>query len=97
MKENKLEKRDSDIAAMLGWHKFKGGGGDGEPDSIYVKEGFVFTVERKRPGKSQQVNQKQFQKFMKKNGTAYYIADDTNHEQMRKILIEEEERINGHK
>ena len=95
MTEQELELRDTQLAAMLGWHKFKGSGGEGDPDSIYVKQGRVFTVERKRPGRLQQANQVKFQKFMQDNGTDYYVVDDSDHEQIRKILIEQEERWFG--
>ena len=95
MKEQELELRDTQLAAMLGWYKFKGAGGEGDPDSIYVKQGRAFTVERKRPGKRQQTNQVKFGKLMEENGTDYYVVDDNNHEQIRQILIEQEEKHFG--
>ena len=50
-------------------------------------------VERKKPGKRQQPNQKQFQLVMEVNKTHYYVVDDTDHEAMREILIIEEQQI----
>lgn len=96
MKENELERRDTRLAEMLGWYKMKGCGGEGDADSVYMKQGRAFLVERKRPNKKQQANQVQFEKMItEKYGMDYYIADDTNHEQMRLILIEQEHKHFG--
>lgn len=93
MKESALELRDTQLAETMGWIKFKGAGVDGAADSIYVKQGRCFMVERKKPGKRQQPNQKQFQLVMEVNKTHYYVVDDTDHEAMREILIIEEQQI----
>lgn len=93
MKESALELRDTKLAALLGWHKEKGTS-DGAGDSLYVKQGFGFYVERKKPGKKQQQNQKDFEKFITEvNGTPYYLLDSKNLDGMRDILVLEEARL----
>lgn len=90
--EQHLELNDTKLCAMLGWFKIKGSGELGCADSIYVKQSRVFMVERKKPKGTQRDTQAMFQKFMEKNGTDYYLVDDTDHEQIRAIIIEQEEK-----
>lgn len=90
MKEGALELLDTQLAEIMGWIKFKGSGVDGAADSIYVKKGRCFMVERKKPRKKQQPNQVRFQALITANGTDYYVVDDTDQEIMRTILIKQE-------
>ena len=88
--ESQLEREDTQLMARFGWHKEKGTA-DGSGDSVYIKRGRVFYVERKRPRRKQQANQVQFEKFItEQNGTHYYVVDAKDRTKIREILLVEE-------
>ena len=90
--EGALETYDSKLALAAGWHKEKGGT-TGSGDSIYIKQGYCFYVERKKPGKKQQSNQAAFEKMITTRfKTDYYVLDASDLSGIQAILIEQEEK-----
>ena len=53
MSEKKLEKRCTDVAKANDWwsRKFSSPANRGVPDRIFIKDGFVWFIEFKAPGK----------------------------------------------
>jgi hypothetical protein len=88
--ESQLELADTKLASRFGWWKEKGSM-DGSGDSIYIKHGRCFYVERKRPNKKQQANQIKFERLIKsKYETHYYLVDCKNLNVIREIILVEE-------
>lgn len=91
--EQQLELKDQKLAAMFGWATAKIVEGGGAADRIYFKQGFCFTVERKKPKGRLSRDQEQYAEFLSHNGTPHFVLWENNQEGMRMILIEMEERL----
>jgi len=88
VKETNLELRCRKLAERMGYVVYKGAGRDGAPDKVFLRNGFGFVVEFKKPKKYQQHNQKIEQGYCESRGVKYYVVKTL--EEMREVLLEQE-------
>lgn len=92
-REQKLELMDTKLAEAFGWQKFKLTSMNGATDSLYMRNGLCFAVERKQPGKKLSRDQIKFRDHCHKIGVPHYVTDDLTGDQMRAILTREMGRL----
>ena len=92
LSEKDIESRCKAKARKAGWwvRKFFSPKRTAVPDDIFAKEGTVFFVEFKAPGKTATEKQREEHKLMRKAGLVVYVCDDI--EAFDGILDAEEER-----
>lgn len=77
MRESTIEAAANRLAKKLGWweRKFKSPGRRSAPDRIYAKNGHVFFIEFKAPGKRPTPLQLSEHKRMRAAGLSVYVCD----------------------
>lgn len=81
MRESTIETKVCDHAKKLGWtvYKFVSPGNKSVPDRIFMKDGKVFFIEFKAPGKKPTKLQVKTISDMELNGFKVYVCDNVNY------------------
>lgn len=75
--EKEVEKKWCDVAKRFGWkaYKFSSPGNSSVPDRMFIRNGFVFFIEFKRPGKTATENQLEEHKVLREQGMLVWVID----------------------
>lgn len=75
--EKEVEKKWCDTAKRFGWkaYKFSSPGNSSVPDRMFIRNGFVFFIEFKRPGGVATPNQLEEHKEMREKGMLVWVID----------------------
>ncbi|CAA2367845.1 Phage protein [Xylella phage Bacata] len=75
--EKEVEKKWCDTAKRFGWkaYKFSSPGNSSVPDRMFIRNGFVFFIEFKRPGGAATPNQVEEHKEMREKGMLVWVID----------------------
>ena len=75
--EKDVEEKWCDVAKEHGWiaYKFSSPGNSSVPDRQFLRNGFVFFIEFKRPGKEATKNQKAEHERLRKEGFIVWVID----------------------
>ena len=76
MRESRIEKKVGDYAKANGWLVFKFTGRKGVPDRIFIKDGKIFFVEFKAPGKLPTELQKRIHDKIREQGGTVFVIDN---------------------
>lgn len=92
MREAEIEYKSKRLAEQRGWwvRKFKSPGYKSVPDRVFGKNGSVFFVEFKAPGKEPTALQIDEHEEMRDHGLVVYTCNSYEH--FQKILVREETR-----
>ena len=75
--EKEVEKKWCDTAKRHGWkaYKFSSPGNSSVPDRMFIRDGFVFFIEFKRPGGTATDNQLEEHKELRRKGMLVWVID----------------------
>ena len=86
--EKDVEEKWCKVARSHGWkaYKFSSPGNSSVPDRMFIRDGFVFFIEFKRPGKKATPAQEDEHEFMRKNHLRVHVIDNVED---GKVLIDD--------
>lgn len=75
--EKEVETKWCKVARHYGWkaYKFSSPGNSSVPDRMFIRDGFVFFIEFKRPGNTATDNQLEEHKLLREEGMLVWVID----------------------